>query len=81
MGINKKKLVRKVQTIKTIKDFGSSVIATYIAVLLASFTVQLAGSGDWCTDGESGLCHPQAVVPDWEMRLHNWVKTTLHWSG
>ena len=76
--MNKKKLVRKVQTVMTVKDFGSSVIVTYMAVLLASSTVQLAGSGDhgvWCTGGESGLCHPQAAVPDWVIHLHNWVKT------
>ena len=42
--MDKKKLVRKVQTIKTIKDFDSSVIVTCMAVLFASSTVQLAAS-------------------------------------
>ena len=41
VGMDKKKLVRKVQTIK---DFGSSVIVTYMAVLFAYSTVQLASS-------------------------------------
>ena len=39
--MDKKKLVRKVQTVK---DFCSSVIVTYMAVLYASSTVQLASS-------------------------------------
>ena len=80
VSMNKKKLVRKVQTVMTVKDFGSSVIVTYMAVLLASSTVHLAESGDHgvrCTVGESGLCHPQATVPDWVIRLHNLVKTLI----
>ena len=77
--MEEKKLVRKVHTIKTVKDFGSSVIVTYMAVLFASSKVQLPGSGDhivWCTGGESGSCHPQAAVADWAIRLHNWVTTS-----
>ena len=45
VSMDKKKLVRKVQTAKTFKEFSSSVIVTYIAVLFTSSTVQLAGSG------------------------------------
>ena len=44
VSMDKKKLVRKVQTVKTIKDFNSSVIRTCMAVLFASSTVQLASS-------------------------------------
>ena len=44
VSMDKKKLVRKVQTIKTIEDFDSSVIVTCMAVLFASSTVQLAAS-------------------------------------
>ena len=40
--MDKKKLVRKVQTVKTIEDFDSSVIRICMAVLFASSTVQLA---------------------------------------
>ena len=42
--MDKKKLVRKVQTVKTIKDFDSSVSRTCMAVLFASSNVQLAAS-------------------------------------
>ena len=42
--MDKKKLVRKVQTVKTIEDFNSSVIRNCMAVLFASSTVQLASS-------------------------------------
>ena len=41
VSMDKKKLVRKVQTIE---DFDSSVIVTCMAVLFASSTVQLAAS-------------------------------------
>ena len=44
VSMDKKKLVRKVQTVKTIKDFNSSVIRNCMAVLFASSTVQLASS-------------------------------------
>ena len=44
VSMDKKKLVRKVQTIKTIEDFGSCVIRTCMAIFFASSTVQLAAS-------------------------------------
>ena len=59
--MDKKKLVRKVQTVKTTKDFGSSFIVTCMAVLFASYTVQLASS---CfTYGFSRtVCSPQVML-------------------
>ena len=41
---DKKKLARKVQIVKTIRDLDSSVIVTCMAVLFASYNVQLASS-------------------------------------
>ena len=43
--MDKKKLVKKVQTVQTIKDFHSSVIMTGMDVLFASYNIQLASSG------------------------------------
>ena len=44
VSMDKKKLVRKVQTVKTIEDFDSSVIRNCMAVVFASSTAQLASS-------------------------------------
>ena len=41
---DKKKLARKVLAVKTIKDLDSSVIVTCMAVLFASYNVQLTSS-------------------------------------
>ena len=38
--MDKNRFVRKVPIVKTMKDFGSSVIVTYMADLCTSFTVE-----------------------------------------
>ena len=43
--MDKKKLVKKLQTDKTVKNFGTIVILTCMAVLFASFIIQPAFCG------------------------------------